>query len=74
MAKRKIDVDELAPKIPINQIDLGGVYKTAVQDIVRVESIDGAKNQFVLYNISGAHKQWVDFNNLYLVEKVYQSR
>lgn len=74
MAKKKIDIDELGPKIPVNEIEIGGVYKTAVQDIVRVEKIDGGNEKIVVYNISGAHKQWIDFKHIYLVEKLYQSR
>lgn len=74
MAKKKDNTEELAPKIPLNEIELGGIYKTAVQDIVRVEKIDGGNEKIVLYNISGAHRQWVDFKYIYLVEKIHQSR
>lgn len=74
MAKKKDNTEELAPKIPVNEIELGGVYKTAVQDIVRIEKIDGENEKIVLYNISGAHRQWVGFGHIYLTEKLYQSR
>lgn len=72
MVKKK-ELIELPP-IPINEIELGGVYRAAVNDLVKVEKIDAGNKKVVLYNITGAHKQWVDFRYLHLVEKVYQSR
>jgi hypothetical protein len=73
MAKKKEETQEL-PKIPVEEIELGGVYKTAANDIVKVERIDGESKKIVLYNISGAHRQWIDFKHIYLIEKLRQSR
>ena len=72
--KKKEESAEQLPKIPVNEIEIGGVYKSAVQDLVRVESINEETQKIVVYNVSGAHRQWIDFRHIYLVEKVYQSR
>jgi len=74
MAKKKKEESKQVPKIPVNEIELGGVYKTFVNELVRVDKIDGEKKQIVLYNINGAHKQWIDFQHIYLIEKIRQSR
>ena len=74
MAKKKNTNESLAPKIPVNEIELGGVYKTYVNELVQVLQINGETNQFLIYNISGAHKQWIDFKYIYLTEKIRNSR
>lgn len=72
MAKKKKEAQ--TPKIPVNEIELGGVYKNYVNELVRVEEINTTTNEVVLYNITGSHKQWINFKHVYLVEKVRQSR
>lgn len=74
MAKKKKDESKQVPKIPVNEIEVGGVYKSGVNDLVRIEKIDEDQQKIVLYNISGSHRQWIDFKHVYLIEKVYQSR
>ena len=73
MAKKKAETDELK-KIPVSELEVGGVYKSAVQDLIRIENIDEENQKVVVYNISGAHKIWLDFKHIFMVEKVYQSR
>jgi hypothetical protein len=68
MAKKKA---ERLVKIPIEEIEVNGVYKTYVNDIVKVLSIDKEKEQFVLMNITGSFKQWIDFKNIFLVTRFY---
>jgi len=73
MAKKK-ETQETTNRIPLEEIELGGVYKNYVNDIVKVEKIVGDQEKIIFYNISGAHRQWISFKNVFLVEKVYQSR
>ena len=74
MAKKKTETEVLPTRIPVNEIEVGGVYKTAVKELVRVEQINGETEKIKLTNITGGHKQWVDFKHIYLVEKLRQSR
>ena len=70
MAKKK---SELAAekRIDIKDIVVDGVYKTYVNDIVKVLKVNEETKQFVLMNITGSHKQWTDFKNIYLIERFY---
>jgi hypothetical protein len=74
MAKKKSENTVEVNRIEPSDIDVGGIYRTYVNDLVRVESFNGETNKFVLYNISGAHRQWIDPANICLIEKIRQSR
>lgn len=65
MAKKTV-----VTKIPVNELELDGVYKTYVQELVKILKIDEERQEIVLFNISGAHKQWVGFKNIYLTERI----
>jgi mRNA-degrading endonuclease RelE of RelBE toxin-antitoxin system len=56
--------------IKIEDIEIGGVYKTHVKDLVKVLGINEERKSVTLYNISGSFKQVTDFKNIALVEKV----
>lgn len=56
--------------IPIEDIEIGAVYRTHVKDLVKVLDKDEKLQKFKLYNISGAFKQWTDFRNASFVEKM----
>jgi hypothetical protein len=56
--------------IKIEDIELNTVYRTHVKDLVKVLVIDNEKQKIKLYNISGAHKQWLDFKNVAFIEKI----
>jgi len=73
MAKKKAETDE-QKRIPVSELEIGGVYKSAVQDLVRIEKLDEEDQKVVVYNISGAHRMWISMKHIFLVEKVYQSR
>jgi len=70
MAKKK----ETVNRIPKEDIMVGGVYRNAVQDIVKVLKIDEIEQRFILFNVSGAHKQFTDFKHIWLTEKLFQTR
>ena len=70
MAKKKAEL-AAEKRIDVKDIVVDGVYKTYVNDIVKILKINKDREQFVLMNITGAFKQWVDFRNIYLVEKLY---
>jgi len=72
MAKKKKETS--VERIPLNEIEVGGIYKTFVNELVRIEEIRGKEEKIVLYNLTGAHKQWVDFKHIFLIEKIRQSR
>ena len=69
MAKKKNG--EVSPKIPVKEIEVDGVYRTWVSDIVKIQKIDEDRQTVVLYNITGSFKQWVAFKNIYLTERLY---
>ena len=60
-----------APKIPVSEIKVGGVYKTYVNDLIRIEDINETTQMIRLYNVTGAFKQWTAFKNIYLIEHMY---
>lgn len=66
MAKKQQSV----PKIPVKDMEVDGVYKTYVQEIVKILEINKETETIVLFNISGAHKQWIEFRNIYLIERI----
>ena len=70
MAKKKAEL-AAEKRIDVKDIVVDGVYKTYVNDIVKILKINEDRKQFVLMNITGSFKQWVDFKNIYLVEKLY---
>ena len=70
MAKKKAEL-AAEKRIAVKDIVVDGVYKTYVNDIVKVLKINKDREQFVLMNITGAFKQWVDFRYIYLVERLY---
>ena len=67
MAKKQ----EKAEKIPVKDLEVGATYRTYVLDLVKILQIDEDRETVVLYNISGAHKQWVAFKNIFLIEKTH---
>jgi len=67
MAKKQ----EKAEKIPVKDLEVGATYRTYVLDLVKILQIDEDRETVVLYNISGAHKQWVSFKNIFLIEKTH---
>jgi len=68
MAKKKNGV---TPKIPVSELKINTVYRTYVRDIVKILKINEATKTVVLYNVTGSFRQWVDFKNIYIVEKLY---
>ena len=68
MAKKKAAA--VTKRIDVKDIEVDGTYKTYVKDIVKILKINEDRKQIILYNISGSHKQWVDFRNIYLVERL----
>jgi len=58
------------PKIPIENLIVGGVYQSYVSDIVKVLSIDKNKKEIKLYNVTGAFNQWISFKNIYLIKEI----
>lgn len=67
MAK-KVEVN--VNRIPVSELEVNCVYKTYVQELVKILEINNERKSICLYNISGAHKQWVDFKNIYLTNKI----
>lgn len=65
MAKKKV-----MTKIPVNELEVDGVYRSYVQDIVKILEIKKDTETVVLFNISGAHKQWTEFKYINLVERI----
>lgn len=57
-------------RIDPTELVVDGVYKTWVQEIVKILTIDKEKEKICLYNISGTHKQWVEFKNINLIAKL----
>lgn len=70
MAKRK-GMTEKGERIPVEEIEVDGVYKSYVNDIVKILSIHKDRKQIVLYNVTSAHKQWIDFKNIYLISRIH---
>jgi len=70
MAKKKAEL-AAEKRIAVKDIVVDGVYKTYVNDIVKVLQINMDREQFVLMNITGSFKQWTDFKNIYLIERFY---
>ena len=58
-------------KIPVEELKVDGVYKTYVGDIVKILKINNERKEIVLSNVTGAHKQWTSFKNIYIVEQLY---
>jgi len=57
--------------IPVESLEINGVYQTYVKDIVKVLSIDNIKKVICFYNVSGTHKQWTDFKHINIVKRFY---
>jgi len=70
MAKKKAEL-AAEKKIDIKDIVVNGVYKTYVNDIVKILRINKEREEFVLYNVTGSHRQWTSFKHIYLVERLY---
>jgi mRNA-degrading endonuclease RelE of RelBE toxin-antitoxin system len=58
-------------EIQVKDLEIGGVYQNHVKDLVKVLEINNETKTVLFYNISGAHKQWISFKNIALVEKKY---
>jgi len=74
MAKKKVKTEVEKDRIPVEDIVVGGVYKTYVQEIVKVLKKDEDRQEFVLFNVNGAFKQWTAFRHIWLTKFLYQSR
>lgn len=70
MAKKKKETQKQITKIPVEDLEIDGVYRTYVKDIVKVLEINEQTETVKLYNISGAHRQWTKFKYVNIVEKV----
>jgi hypothetical protein len=44
------------------KIEIGGVYKTPVKDLVKVINIDKENDRIHLFNISDSANQWVSLS------------
>lgn len=70
MVKKKNLMEEVE-KISVEDIEINGVYKTYVGDIVKILEIDNERECITLMNITGSFKQWIDFKNIFLVRRIY---
>lgn len=73
MAKKKTQTlknDKPIDKIPVEDIQVEGVYKTYVGDIIKVLDINKATKTVTLFNITGSFKQWTEFKNVNLIRKI----
>jgi hypothetical protein len=59
-----------ATKIEVKDLEVGVTYKNYVQDLCKVLSINETTQTVCLYNITGAFRQWILFNNVNLVQKI----
>ena len=62
---------EKKEKLPVSEIFEGATYRTYVLDLVKILKKDDEKEEIILYNISGSHKQWISFKNIYLIERTH---
>lgn len=58
-------------RIPLDEIEVGGVYKSYANDLVKIEEKNDEREQVVLSNITHAFRQWVSYKNIYLVDRIY---
>jgi hypothetical protein len=52
------------------KLEVEGVYKTNVKDLVKIREIDEKKGKMHLYNITENCNQWVNIKNHRLVAKI----
>lgn len=52
------------------KLEVGGVYKTNVQDLVKIKEIDEQKGKIHLYNITESCNQWVNLVGHRLKERI----
>ena len=52
------------------KLEVEGVYKTNVKDLVKIQRIDEKRGKLILYNITDNCHQEVDIKNHRLVTKV----
>ncbi len=62
---------DVTQKIPVGEIEVGATYRTYVKDLVKILDKNEKTEMIILYNISGSHKQWVSFKNIYLIERTH---
>jgi len=68
MAKKKAKAE--VPRIPLDEIEVGGTYRNYVKDLVKIQEIDLERNEIRLYNISGSHRMWVSAKHIYLTTRL----
>ena len=71
MAKKKANTKVKKEKLHLDEIVIGGVYKTYVNDLVKIEQKNDDTEQVVLTNITHAYRQWVSYKNIYLTDRIY---
>jgi len=54
------------------KIEIGGVYRTHVGDLVKIASINKEKDEIWIYNISENANQWVSLSKA--IEHKFRSR
>lgn len=71
MAKKKVKAQPKVELINPEDLVVNGVYQTWVQDIVKILKINKSQKKIVLYNVSGSHKQWIEFKNISILKRFY---
>lgn len=69
MAKKKAEIAE-TKRIPVKDIKVNDIYKTYVNDIVKVTKINEESETITLYNVTGSYNQWISFKHIFLIEKI----
>ena len=67
MARKK----KAKEKIPVEELLVGGTYKTYTGDLVEVRKIDETAEVVTLRNITKSFNLWLPYKHVYLVEKVF---
>ena len=57
-------------KIDVKDLEVDATYRNYVKDLCKVLSVDEKTQTVCLYNITGAFKQWILFDNVNLIQKI----
>jgi|AntAceMinimDraft_18_1070375.scaffolds.fasta_scaffold89377_2 hypothetical protein len=67
---RKPKKVKIIPRIPVKELEVGCVYKSFVLDLVKILEISEERQTVVIFNITGAYRQWKTFKQINLIEKI----